>query len=105
MLANLTPRCRVSASAARACLHYPLWPTAVAAAVVADHATGVGGSFPSALNELANGTGSIIQARSTAKLENLAALEMPFELKALEVCLDSVSVRVRVRERDASERR
>lgn len=28
--------------------------------------------------------------RSAAKLENLAALEMPFELKALEVCLDSV---------------
>lgn len=31
-------------------------------------------------------------SRSAAKLENLAALEMPFELKALEVCLDSVSV-------------
>jgi hypothetical protein len=53
--------------------------------------TGVGGSFPSALNDLANGKTSVMPTRSAAKLENLAALEMPFELKALEVCLDSVS--------------
>jgi hypothetical protein len=53
---------------------------------------GVGGSFPSALNDLANGKNStVMPTRSAAKLENLAALEMPFELKALEVCLDSVS--------------
>jgi len=51
---------------------------------------GVGGSFPSALNDLANGKNTVMPTRSVAKLENLAALEMPFELKALEVCLDSV---------------
>jgi hypothetical protein len=28
--------------------------------------------------------------RRSAKLETLAVLQMPFELKALEVCLDSV---------------
>lgn len=54
---------------------------------------GVGGSFPSALNDLANGKTSLMPTRSAAKLENLAALEMPFELKALEVCLDSVGIR------------
>ena len=52
---------------------------------------GVGGSFPSALNDLANGKSAVMPTRSAAKLENLAALEMPFELRALEVCLDSVS--------------
>lgn len=53
-------------------------------------AAGVGGSYPSALNDLANGKSTVMPTRSAAKLENLAALEMPFELKALEVCLDSV---------------
>jgi hypothetical protein len=55
-------------------------------------AAGVGGSYPSALNDLANGKSTVMPTRSAAKLENLAALEMPFELKALEVCLDSVSL-------------
>jgi hypothetical protein len=53
----------------------------------------VSGSYPSALNDLGSGGGAkvVIPSRSVAKLETLASLQMPFELKALEVCLDSVS--------------
>jgi hypothetical protein len=36
------------------------------------------------------GVGGAKSAVSMAKLESLAALQMPFELKAMEVCLDSV---------------
>jgi magnesium transporter len=50
----------------------------------------VSGSYPSALNELAS-KAAVSTSKSAAKFENLAALQMPFELKALEVCLDSVS--------------
>ena len=52
----------------------------------------VSGSYPSALNDLGSAGGSkvVIPSRSVAKLETLASLQMPFELKALEVCLDSV---------------
>jgi hypothetical protein len=55
----------------------------------------VSGSYPSALNDLGSGGGAkvVIPSRSVAKLETLASLQMPFELKALEVCLDSVSAR------------
>jgi len=50
----------------------------------------VSGSYPAALNELAS-KAAAATSKSAAKFENLAALQMPFELKALEVCLDSVS--------------
>lgn len=51
---------------------------------------GPGGSYSNALDELAS-SASVIPSRSAAKLENLHASDMPFELRALEVCLDSVS--------------
>jgi hypothetical protein len=69
---------------------------------------GVSASYPAALVELGPGGGPggeggggakaggglsnrSVASHSNVKLEGLAALQMPFELKALEVCLDSVS--------------
>lgn len=57
---------------------------------ISQPALAVGGSYPSALNDLGSSK-SVIPSKSVAKLETLASLQMPFELKALEVCLDSVS--------------
>eukprot|EP00878_Enallax_costatus_P015018 GHUV01015725.1.p1 GENE.GHUV01015725.1~~GHUV01015725.1.p1 ORF type:complete len:308 (+),score=82.34 GHUV01015725.1:374-1297(+) len=57
---------------------------------ISQPAIAVGGSFPAALNEMATGK-AVMVSRSVAKLETLAALQMPFELKALEVCLDSIA--------------
>ena len=50
----------------------------------------VSASYPTALNDLGMAMRSVA-SRSNVKLDGLAALQMPFELKALEVCLDSVS--------------
>jgi hypothetical protein len=53
----------------------------------------VSASYPAALNDLGLPKGMVMRSansRSNVKLEGLAALQMPFELKALEVCLDSV---------------
>lgn len=59
----------------------------------------VSGSYPSALNDLAGGQAKVMPpSRSVAKLETLASLQMPFELKALEVCLDLVSAKDRMSE-------
>ncbi len=54
----------------------------------------VSASYPGALNEVASKPSALPAGRQNAKLEGLAALNMPFELKALEVCLDSVSAAV-----------
>lgn len=59
-----------------------------------------GGSFSSARNDSMMTTSAaaaavaVMPTHSAAKLEHLAELEMPFELRALEVCLDSVSLPV-----------
>jgi hypothetical protein len=48
----------------------------------------IGGSWTDVFS--GGGAKAVIPSRSVAKLETLASLQMPFELKALEVCLDSV---------------